>query len=704
MGANLFQLTEQQLSLIHSPSGNTVFLEGSAGAGKTTVGVNRLRHWLETGVNADKILVLVPQRTLGAPYNHLLTQSDLPAGGSVGVFTLGGIAQHCIELFFPLIAKQAGFSNPRHPPTFLTLETAQYYLSRIVKPLIQQGYFETVSLEHTRLLSQIIDNLNKAATIPFPHTNFSERLKSAWIGEPAQQRVYDDAQDCANRFRQFCLQNNLLDYSLQMEVFFQHIWRSFICRNYLFAKYRYIIFDNVEEDVPVTHDIIREWLPNLQSALLIYDLKGGFRSFLGADPLSGYSLKDCCHSSSQLMENWVTNPHLVILRNALSARLYRQEIADTPIPKDTFEIAYHRFYPQMVSWAVEKTSSLLKQGVPPGEIVILAPFVSDSLRFSLLQAFNNSGIPAFSHRPSRSLREEPVTNGLIALAKLAHPQWSFSCTSAEIRSAFFQILGDIDLVRADLLTRIVFSPNKQEILGSFDVIRSDMQQRVTFTVGERYERLRAWLDDYKSSKLNDLDIFLSRLFGEVISQQGFGFHNNYEAASVTAQLIESVQKFRLVTKESLDKENLHLGREYIQMVQDGVIAAQYLQQWENLSQDAVLIAPAYTFLMSNRSAQVQFWLDIGNQGWWERLFQPLTHPYVLSRNWKQDTIWTDAHELEINLQVLDRLLNGLILRCGSKLFLSTADINEQGNEQRGPLLQAIQGILRRLKTIEVTDV
>ena len=69
------------------------------------------------------------------------------------------------------------------------------------------------------------------------------------------------------------------------------------------------------------------------------------------------------------------------------------------------------------------------------------------------------------------------------------------------------------------------------------------------------------------------------------------------------------------------------------MVQDGVVAAQYVRSWQRQPKDAVLLAPAYTFLMSNRPVAHQFWLDVGGTGWWERLSQPLTHPYVLSRRW-----------------------------------------------------------------------
>jgi hypothetical protein len=113
----------------------------------------------------------------------------------------------------------------------------------------------------------------------------------------------------------------------------------------------------------------------------------------------------------------------------------------------------------------------------------------------------------------------------------------------------------------------------------------------------------------------------------------------------------------------------------------------------------VLLAPAYTFLMSNRPVDVQFWLDVGGRGWWERLYQPLTHPYVLSRRWpppgEDDAVWSDADEVAARRDALYRLTLGLIRRCRRHVYLGLSELGEQGNEQKGPLLQAIQRVLRR---------
>ncbi|MCX7680947.1 MAG: hypothetical protein N2508_03090, partial [Anaerolineae bacterium] len=275
-GEALPVLADFQLALVERPVEGKLFLEGPAGAGKTTAGVARLMHLLRVGVPARSILVLVPQRTLAAPYSEALRHPDAGAGAQVTVFTIGGLAQRMVDLFWPLIAQEAGFAHPDRPPVFLTLETAQYYMARLVRPLLEQGYFDALVIDRNRLYSQLLDNLNKAAVVGFPHTEIGARLKAALGTEHSKRRIYDEAQECANRFRAYCLAHNLLDFSLQLEVFTNHLWKgdglaASLCRDYLLGTYTHLIVDNLEEDTPLTHDILREWLRHARSALLIYD-------------------------------------------------------------------------------------------------------------------------------------------------------------------------------------------------------------------------------------------------------------------------------------------------------------------------------------------------------------------------------------------------------------------------------------------------
>lgn len=732
----VLQLNEQQRQCADLPLDRTVFLEGPAGAGKTTAAVARLLRWLADGVPGPAILVLTPQRTLAGPYTAALRQPTAPAGGQVTIVTVGGLAQRMIELFWPQVAGPAGF-DPGRPPTFLTLETAQYYMARIVRPLLDEGYFDSIRVDRNRLYSQILDNLNKAAVVGFPHTEIASRLKTAWIGEASQARVYDEAQECAQRFRAYCLAHNLLDFSLQYELFAGHLWPLPACRRYLIGRYTHIIADNIEEDTPVAHDILAAWLPSCRSALLVYDWHAGNRRFLGADPESAYRLKELCAERLVFAGSLVASPPVEALCRAL-ARAIRPSSLRPPVPPQTgesgelgpegrpatplasaeaspraaLEFRAHRYHPEMLDWVADEIGRLVhEQGVPAGEIAVLAPFLTGALRFALTVRLEARGIPVRSHRPSRTLAEEPATQCLLTLAALAHPHWGIHSSKYDVAHALMLAIEGLDLVRAHLLAAIAYRVrDPAPVLLPFADIEPAMQERITFLFGGRYEGLRTWLaaqaehlrqpaasSDWggaggrrrEAGPAAGFDHFLSRLFGELLSQPGYGFHRNYDAGEIAANLIESARKFRQAAADDL-------GREYVQMVQEGVVAAQYVRSWQRQPQDAVLLAPAHTFLMSNRPVLHQFWLDVGGMGWWERLYQPLTHPYVLSRRWPAGAAWTDADEYAARQEALAALVVGLLRRCRAQVHLGLSELGETGSEQRGPLLQAVQRVLREV--------
>ncbi len=706
-------LTEIQLQIERLPLTGRVFLEGPAGVGKTTAAARRLSYLLQQSIPGESILVLAPQRTLATPYQAVLSQ--VKAGGVPAIVTMGGLARRMIDLFWPVIGRASGFSHPERPPHFLTLETAQYFMAHLLRPKLDEGWFNSVRIPANRLYSQVLDNLNKAALVGFPLSEIGNKLKPAWIGDAEQQHVIQDIQASVDLFRTFCLVNNLLDFSLQMEIFAQGLWQTELCRSYLLNQYQHLIYDNLEEDTPVAHDILSEWLPAFASSLVVYDWHAGFRSFLGADPQSAYRLKDLCQANIQMHTTQVTSPAIKKIGGLLVSKLaapasIRQEFPlpdfepdqDQPEPvsqqilEENVRFSYHRYFPQMLDWIAQQCAHLVHQEkIPPQEIVILAPFLPDALRFSLVNRLEKLQIPVRSHRPSRSLRDEPAARCLLTLTSLAFPDWGYEPPPADLAFALVQAIQGMDLVRARLLSDIVLRRQKgQVVLSSFDQINPPMQERITYLLGERFEKLRLWLSA-AAQESQELDYFLSRLFGELLSQPGFGFHNHFDAAQVTANLIESVQKFRWAVAPVLKSQAAPLGQEYLRMVQDGVIAAQYLTAWEAEDLPAVLIAPAYTFLMSNRPVQMQFWLDVGSSGWAERLYQPLTHPYVLGRDWPPGQQWTDQDEVRYSQDALFRLVVGLLRRCGERIYLGLSELGEQGYEQRGEFLRAFQRALQQ---------
>ncbi|MFN2215540.1 MAG: UvrD-helicase domain-containing protein [Anaerolineales bacterium] len=702
-------LSKEQENILNQPIAGQIFLSGSAGNGKTTVGVQRMMKLLDEGHPGHSILVLAPQQSLIRAYENTIQEHQVFSNSKVNFMTIGSIARKIVELFWPFALEYGEFNKSlNQPPIFLSLETAQYHMARVVQPLLEKGYFASIVIDHNRLYSQILDNLNKSAFVGFPHSEIGSRLDRAWMGETAQQRVFHDVQDCANQFREYCLKRNLLDYSLLMETFWQILRPLPIVQNYLQEAYRHLIYDNVEEDTPRAHDIILEMMDGFSSSLVIYDNNGGYRKYLGADPVSATRLKEKCGKSFHLDKSFVMSKKIEDLAHRFQIQLdgrprsshlsQTEKRANIPI---TFT-PDSRFFPQMLDWVTDEVNNLVTDdGIPPSEIAILAPYLSDSLRFSIFNRFEARGIPIQSLRPSRSLRDEPASQAILTLAKLCHPAWRMIPASSDIGNMLFFCIKDMDLVRAQLLASNIVQQKNQQ-LSSFDLIKPDIQARITYMIGNRYEQMRNWIEDYQKRGHQSLDHFIRRLFGELLSQPGFGFHRNPDASRTAANLIKSIKYFRstmtLEQNPEFDDE-IDLGIEYVNLLYDGVIAAQYSESWFSEDEDAVLLSPAHTFLMMNKPITVQFWLDPGSNGWFERLNQPLTHPYVLSRNWEEESreghvLWSDADELSSNQQALQHLVDGLLHRCKEHLYLGISNFNESGFEQQGIMLKTLQHVLQ----------
>ncbi|MEI8130785.1 MAG: hypothetical protein WCG34_00025 [Leptolinea sp.] len=693
--SNHISLTEDQHHIADAASGKKVFLRGDAGNGKTTVGGSCLLKLIQSGVPAESILVLVPQRPLARPYNLLCNSAAFPSGGQVSVLTIGGLARRMVDLFWPLVTDQTGFTHPEKPPQFLTIETTQYFLSQVVDPLREQGAFDGLSIEPARLHGQILDNLNKTAVVGFPPTEIAGKLRAAWNGNQSDARFFDEAQDCAVKFREYCYEHSLLDFSLQLEIFNKILWVDPICRNYLCQQYRHLIYDNVEEDYPSAHDIIRDWLPEMDSALLIYDDHAGYRSFLGADPQSAARLSELTEKTFHLSEQVCTPEPISQFRTLLAQnlRMEVQEEAHPPIHLAGIALHYSRFYTQMLDAVAGRIHSLVQNGTLPGEIAVLSPFIGDSLRFSLASRLSENKIALTTHRPGRELRIEPAVRCLVTLAKLVYPQWNLPVSPDEFRIALLAAIDELDLIRADLLKQTLFSGKPGTIpLRPFSTVGSPMNERITFQVGEKYEILRNWILQARENPPDDLSIFFSRCFGELLSQKGFGFHFDYDMADATDRLIESARQFIEVIRSANPEETANAN--YLSQLENGFSGSLFLPPWQENRSDAVLLSPAFTFLMRNQPVKHQFWLDPGSSGWWERLNQPLTHPVVLSRNWPPGAKWTDAAEVAHNQNTIVALTGGLLCRCKGEVDIFVALVDEQGIEPRGPLLQALNRFLR----------
>jgi hypothetical protein len=435
----------------------------------------------------------------------------------------------------------------------------------------------------------------------------------------------------------------------------------------------------------------------MESALIIFDEDAGYRQFLGASPKNASSFRSFCEKDKAFSEVFTSSKDIDYLNDRLISYIERtpQKYLDSPrdLPM-AGNLIYKKHLTEIAKSVAHKIEDLIQAGVDPEEIVILSPYLSDTLRFVLVTELENCDIPVVTHRPSRALRDEPVSICLLTLASLAHPAWEYKPSIHELSICLMQSLSDLDLTRANIIAKQIlpyFSKNGS--LPDFETFSGDIQSRISYFIGTKFQLLVDWIKAYQKESPMHLDHFFIRIFGEILSQQGFGFFDDFNKAEITDHIIESVKKFRNSAGLVLGFNQLDLGAEYHNMVRVGVLANQYLSSWNKTVTGSVFLSPAYTFLLRNYAVEYQFWLDVGSRGWYERIFQPLTHPHVLHRNWDQNTQWTDAEEYQANLNNLSRIITGLSRRCKQNLYFCLSETDELGFEQNSLLVEAISSVL-----------
>jgi hypothetical protein len=697
------QFNAIQTQILNYPIEGSLFIEGPARTGKTSACLARLDRILEL-VPGYQILIITPQQSLAGPYRSHLFEKNPAYGGFPRVTTISGLARDLVNIFWPEIRTTFGFKGESSKPIFLSLETAQYCMARIVDPLLQKGYFQSVKIDSHRLYSQIIDNLNKASIHGLSLDTISSRLVSGALDPSILGNAFTQVQECAKSFRLFCLNNNLVDFSLLMHVAREYLFFEKLPLDYIHARFHALFADNIEEDTPLAHDFYQQRIKSFSSVTLIYDHNGGFRTFLGADSESAYGLKSHCDHTIQLSESLGTDRSIDQFRiGLLSCIDQQQEQPEASIIPPGIVLSIYQFLPEMIDDNVEKIDQLVRSGIPLNSIAVLSPYLSDVLKFAITEKLTIKGIIPQTSRPSRRYLSSSAIRAIFTLAKIAHPSWQLPVSHFEFRECLMRLIKNLDVIRAEQAAKALLGQNESgQFLRSFDTLTNlELQETITFSIGQDLTQLSTWLADYAADGISPLDIFIQRLFGELLSQPQFTLHSDFDAANDIARVIRSISAFRSFSASVFTFDEPALGKAYIESVENGLLPSSFAGI--NNDENGILISPAHTFLMQNRAVDYQFWLDIGSLGWWERLYQPLTNPYVYQKHWGEGAAWNENREFAINQAMMAKLVNGLLLRCQRGVFAAIVQTNEFGAQNSGPLLKAFQKLARKSRLTEMKE-
>ena len=635
-------------------------------------------------------MVLVAEPEQQQLYDAAVRASGLGPYGDLTITTFNRLALDMVTLFWPLVAGQAGFAHPYLPPTLLTYDLAQLLMWRLVEPILDGGAFADLRLRPQQIISQLLDTLNRAALNDLALDEAIERQVLTWQGEKNRVRHLRDAGRVARLFREYCLQNSLLDLSLTIEVFSQQLVDNPEFHRYFSERYRHLLVDNVEEQTPAGQHFISSLMDLAQTAAIVYDEGGGYKRFMAADPRGATQFQTRSQLVFNLQQRHFAPPQMERLANLVENQLVHTTKPTERAGEAIIGLVNGRYRHEMVDALIPLLQSQLQAGIPAKDIAIIAPYLDGSLRYMLIQALQQAGIPYRILRRRSSPREEPRIRAWLTWLALAFPQWGISPSAYDVAEALTLSIHDLDPARAQLAATSLYDAGMPALLPA-DTLPEQVQARIGPEFLERIEELRLWLEstDYDVP----LDIFLHALFTELLSQRRFQPQPDIAGAAVCDWLVQTATRLRTAAGPMGLRTSQDIGQAFIDGIFQGLVTANPPDLGEPPDPSGITISTIYGYLLAGNPAQVQVWLEAAASGWWDIPRQPLSNAFVLAQSHDPQAPWTMADDFAVRNELLSRIIRGLTARCSKGIILANSELDRRGARQDGPLWRALQPII-----------
>lgn len=671
------------------------FLIGPVGSGKTTALQQRLLTLLKSGQLAYNILVLVGELDHRRRFQTVVRQSDLGPYVDLNITTYNHMAMEMVELFWPLIARDAGFRNPANPPTVLTYDLAQLLMWHVVTPLLDNGAFADLRLRPQQIVSQVLDTLNRAALNSLTLDEAIERQKQTWVGEPDRLQHLDDAGRAARDFRTICLDNSLLDLSLVVQTFDRQLVRHPEFRRMFRDRYRHVIVDNVEEQTPAGQNFVMSLLDIIDTAAIAYDQGGGYKWMLGSDAVEARQFQLRSTNTFGFQPRFIAPVPLEHLANHVENRFLRRSLADGRAKGAILSVIEGRYRRDMANRLALDLAQRIASGVAPADIAIVTPYLDGALRYTLTQALKDHAIPYRLLRRRTSPREEPRVRAWLTWLALAHPDWGVVPTPFEVAEALTLTIDGMDAARAELVAEQLYRPESRALLPA-DSLTERVAARIGPALLALVDELRLWLTATDADA--PIEHFLHDLFNELLTQRRFQPEPDLAGAAVCDWLVQSAVRLRKAARGMGLQTSDELGRAFIDGINQGLVTADPPDLGEPPDPDGVTIATTYAYLLAGDPVRVQVWLEIAATGWWEIPRQPLSNAFVLSQSYDPAQQWTHEQDFDIRNELLVRVVRGLCGRCQEGIVMAHSELDRRGIRQTGALWRALEGLIAPERT------
>ena len=686
---------------------NLTWIEGSTRSGKTT---RLLQHVAEVAKAPS-----APPAT-GAVYllfaangDTRLTLTDrlasvLPATLPITTATPAGFIQNEVTLFWPVLVEALDLS-PQFPMK-LRPENEQELATQLWRKALDAQGLEVPGWTEAQIVRRSLDFLQLAASGAMSATDLLTMLADGMPRGTATLEVWEAIADAVVQWRDWCLRQGFLTYSIATELYGQHLLPHPLYQEKFPQRFSGVFADDFDEYPAIFAELLQQAdLWGLPTAVT-WNPQGKVRLGVGADPDATSDLR-----ATAAIETLPTADSLAAMWADGLVETVLNPVA-TPQPIDAISAIQATSRGELLRHTAEAIAHAIHhESLPPGEIAVIGPGFDAIARYTLAEILQKQGIPVASLNDQRPLVSTPLVRSVLTLLPFVYPGLgrhlttdavaemlvvlSQSPTGSPSRSWFERV--QIDPVRAELIVDHCFQPDpdQPQLLEVTEFPRWD---RLGYQATEAFNAIRQWIAQQQQALQQRLISTPVNLIDRAI--QEFLWRGNYlpyDQLAALRELMETAQHFwevqgRLRQRKQLSNDGLDTTlspvARFLQLLHQGIVTANpYPVRPLEPDQQGVTLSTVFQYRSQRLSHRWQFWLDASSPRWLTGTDELFGYAVFL-KDWSGQPISVDFIEHSHEAR-LERILRDLLGRTTERIVLCHSDLAVNGQEQTGPLLSLV---------------
>ncbi len=594
-----------------------MLLYGNLNSNKTDILIENYARLLNSGISADKILVIVQNSKMKEEFiektKKLLKVDSLT---KFNIYSFFGLCYNFVNDYYPICEEKIKQKGAVVSPNLCGLEASRHIFKEAVDKFLFKGYNSKRNLLHQLLRRSSLIVLNA-----LDDDEISERTKIL------RESFSAEIKSAVNLYKQKTLEYRAFDYLRQVGLF------SFIYKN-VQNNFEYVFIDDADEIPPVLFEYLK---------FIKKDIK---EFFIAYDPL-GTSRKGYLCASENNFELFLNESPVIINKNIKADSIITKIHNIESIFLDN--LIRHDFIraDEMADCLIKDINRLIEGKVKPNEILVVVPDENEYLKMFLKKI----SAPVNFISGSEKIKDNKTVSALLSLLRLIFENENYRISSYKLRG----------------ILKTVFKTDIETSVKITQEFEADFFNKSIFEIFEKYktdpiEKFLNLKNSLKDKSLSYALYTVSKIF----------VNEDYEDIKYINRLLKQLFDFEKIFKGEFSKKEL------INNIENTIISENPIEE-DEFDKNALNVSTPQKAIDFKIKNKYLFILDSTNPNWTKQDVGPLYNAWVFQKNRiKKD--FTLEDNIFLSNDKTARILRKLYLLNNGEIRMYSSHYNFLGGE------------------------